>query len=377
MISQSKVATNERGIVMQKEMISMGQAICMIVLFLFGSSAVMGMSSETGQDSWIAIVMASVFGSMITLIYARIISLFPERNLYDIAQAIFGKIIGKIIIVLMTWYAIHLAALVLRNFSEFIQIVALEETPQLAMMIATLVVTGYLVVSGIGALGKWSMIATALVIAVVLFTVVLAIKQVTLSNILPMMTHDFSTIGSATLKLFTFPFAETVLFLTLADSIKKSDNPYRIYLYGIFIGGVVLVIVALRNLMILGAPMMGKSYFPSYTAARIINIGELFSRIEMSIFYNFILGGIAKISICVFAAVKGVEKLFNIKSNLKTVFFVSILILLVSKFQFNSVMEMMKFIDVYQYYALSFQIFIPVLIWIGAEMKTRKKRKNS
>jgi spore germination protein KB len=97
----------------------------------------------------------------------------------------------------------------------------------------------------------------------------------------------------------------------------------------------------------------------------------------MSIFYNFILGGIAKISICVFAAVKGVEKLFNIKSNLKTVFFVSILILLVSKFQFNSVMEMMKFIDVYQYYALSFQIFIPVLIWIGAEMKTRKKRKNS
>lgn len=337
----------------------------------------MGMNSEAGQDSWIAVVVASMFGSMIALVYARIISLFPERNLYDIAQAIFGKIIGKIIIVLMTWYAIHLAAFVLRNFSEFIQIVALEETPQLVVMIATLVVTGYLVVSGIVTLGKWSMIATVLVIAVVLFTIVLSIKQVTFSNILPMVTHDFPTMGSATLKLFTFPFAETVLFLTLADSIKKSDNPYRIYLYGIFIGGVVLVFVALRNLMILGVPMLGKSYFPSYTAARIINIGELFSRIEMSIFYNFILGGIAKISICVFAAVKGVEKLFNIKSNLKTVFFVSILILLVSIFQFNSVMEMMKFIDVYQYYALPFEILIPVLVWIGAEMKKGKKRKKS
>lgn len=362
---------------MQKEMLSTRQAICMIVLFLFGSSTVLGMSSGAGQDSWIVVLIACMLGSVIVLVYARLIRLFPEKNFYDIAQAIFGKIIGKIIIALMTWYAIHLGALVLRNFSEFIQIVALEDTPQLVTMLAMLSITAYMVMSGITTLGKWAMISLVLVVMVVLVTIVLSLKQVTFSNILPIMTHDFTTMGSATLKLFTFPFAETVLFLTLADSIKKSDNPYKIYLYGICIGAVILMFAFLRNIMILGSPMLEKSYFPSYTAARIINIAELFSRIEMSIFYNFILGGIAKISICLFAAVKGVEALFHLKSNWKTVFIVSLLILLVSKYQFQDVMEMMNFIDIYQYYALPFQIIIPVLVWIGAEIKTRKKRRVS
>lgn len=361
---------------MQKEMISMRQAICMIVLFLFGSSALMGMGSGTGQDAWIVIIIAAVLGSLISIVYARVISLFPERNLYDIAQVIFGKIIGKLIIALMTWYAIHLAALVVRNYSEFIQIVALEETPQLVMMLVMLFIIGYMAFSGMGILSKWVMIATVLVLIVVLFTVVLSIKQVNLTNILPIMTHDFTTMTSASLKIFAFPFAETVVFLALADSIKKSDNPYKIYLYGIFIGALILIITFLRNLMILGVPMLEKSYFPSYTAARIINIGELFSRIEITIFSNFILGGITKISICLFAAIKGVEKLFNIKSNAKIVFLISLIILLISKFQFNSVIEMMKFIDIYYIYAVPFQIIIPLLIWIGAEIKTRKKEKN-
>ena len=362
---------------MQKEMLSMWQAICMIILFLFGSSTVLGMGSEVGQDSWIALLIAGMFGSILVLVYARLIRLFPEKNFYDIAQIIFGKIIGKIIIALMTWYAIHLCALVLRNFSEFIQIVALEETPQLVIMLAMLIITGYMVVSGIETLGKWAMIAVVLVVMIVGGTIILSVKQVTLSNVLPMMTHDFSAMGSATLKLFTFPFAETVLFLTAADSIKKSDNPYKIYLYGICIGAAILMFALLRNIMILGSPMLEKSYFPSYTAVRIINIAELFSRIEMSIFYNFILAGIAKISICLFAAVKGIEALFHMKINWKIVFIVSVLILLVSRFQFQNVMEMMNFIDIYQYYALPFQIIIPVLVWIGAEIKTRKKRKSS
>lgn len=360
---------------MQKEMISMRQAICMIVSFIFGTSAVLSVESGAGQDAWIALVIAAVLGSLLSLVYARVISLFPEQNLYDIAQAIFGKIIGKIMIALMTWYAIHLAALVLRDYAEFIQIVALEETPQVAMMIMILLITGYMAISGIEVLGKWIMIALVLVLMVVLFTVVLSIKQVTLSNILPIMTHDFTTIGSSAFKLFTFLFAETVVFLALADSIKKSDNPYKIYLYGIFIGALIFIVIFLRNLMILGVPTLEKSYFPSYIAARIINIAELFSRIELTVFYNFLFGGIAKISICLFAAIKGVEKLFNIKSNVKIVFLISLIILLISRFQFKSVMEMMNFIDIYQYYALPFEIIIPMLVWIGAEIKTRKKRK--
>lgn len=360
---------------MPKDKISMQQCICMVILFLFGSSVLLGMGVGAGRDSWISLLIAAILGSGIVLIYARLIRLFPEKNFYDIAQHVFGKSMGNIIIALMMWYAIHLTALVLRNFSEFIYIVALEETPQIVVMIAILAVAGYMVMSGIKTFGKWIIFAIIFVLIVFFFTVVLSIKYISISNILPILTHDLGTIGSTTLKLFSFPFAETVLFLMLADSIKKNDNPYKIYLYGIFLGALLLLGTFLRNLCILGPSILEKTYFPSYMATRMLTIAEIFTRIEITMFYNFLLGGIVKISVCLFAAVKGAEKLFNVKKKWKSVCFISLIILLISKFQFDSVIEMMDFINIYQYYALIFQLFIPVLVWIGAEIKIFKMHR--
>lgn len=365
--------TAERGSRMQKEMLTMQQAVCMIAMFLIGSSTVLGVGS-TENDSWIVLIMAAIFGSVLTLMYARIMSLFPELNFYDIAEFLFGKYLGKFMTLLMTWYAIHLGALVLRNFSEFIQIAAMEETPQLAVMIATLVVTGYMVASGIETFGKWTMVALFLVSLVVVSTVILSIKQADFSNLLPIMNHDLETMSAATVKLFAFPFAELVVFLGLADTVKKSDNPYKMYLSGIFIGTLILLLAVLRNIVILGFPMLEKLYFPSYASARIINIAELFSRIEMSIFYIYILNGIVKISICLVVAKKGIKKLFSINKDVTAVILLSLIVLLVSKYQFKNVVEMISFIDIYQYYAFPFQIILPGLVWICAEIKAKKMK---
>lgn len=361
---------------MQREMISMRQTICMIVLFLLGSSAVQGVSWGVGQDAWIAVLIALVFGSVFILIYARIMILFPEMDIYDIAQTVFGTIIGKIIIALMTWYAIHLSAIVLRLLSEFIKIVTLQETPQYPIMITLLVVAGYMFFSGIETMGKWAMIVLPIYFIVALYVLFLSVSEIKFFNLLPIMEHSVSAIGAASLKILTTTFAGTVVFLALADSIKVGDNPYKIYLYGNFIGAGVIVVTFLVSIMVLGVPMVEKSYFPSYTAARLINMGDFLSRLEMVIFYNFLLGGIAKISICVLAAVKGVKKLFNITKNGWVFLLLSILIFAIATFEFDSVMELLNFTDIYQYYVLPFQIVIPIILWIGAEIKMSKKRRR-
>lgn len=360
---------------MQREMISTRQFIYMIVLFLFGSSAVQGVSWGVGQDAWIALLLALAFGSILALMYARIIKLFPEMNLYDIAEVIFGKIIGKIIIGLMTWYAVHLSAIVIRLLSEFVKIVTMPETPQLPMMILLFVAAGYITFSGIATLGKWTLFVLPLYLLILLYILVLSTAEIKFSNVLPIMEHSVITIGSASLKILTTTFGGAVLFLTLADSIKKNDNPYKIYLYGFFIAAVTLVVLFLLSIMVLGVPMVEKSYFPSYRAARLINIGDFLSRIEMIISFNFLLAGIAKISICLLAAVKGIGKLFNSTKQGLILFILSPSILLISTLEFSSVMELLNFTDVFQYYVLPFQFIIPIMLWVGAEIKIGKKSR--
>lgn len=362
---------------MNKETISMRQAICIVVMFICGSSVIMGISSEAGQDFWISLLMAAAFAFPILMMYARIIRLFPEKDFFAVTEELFGKVIGKIITALFVWYAIHLAALVLRNFSEFIQIVTMPETPQLAIMITMMLVVAYMVKSGIETMGKWSVFMLPFILLVVLMTIVFALNKIDFTNLLPFMEHDFKTVADGSFQLVAFPYAETVLFLCVAGAVRKKDSPYKIYLTAAIVGTVILLLIILRNLLMLGAAMVDTEYFPSYTAVRIIEVGNYLSRIEGSIAMNFILVGIIKIGVSLLAASRGMAKLFDIGDYRQIVLPVSLLVIALCAVVYRNVMEMFGFIRYYRYYAIPFQIILPLMIWLAAEIKARRRKSSA
>lgn len=361
---------------MQKEIIPFRQAMCMLLLFLFGSSVVMGVTTVMEQDAWASLLLGAAFFIPLALIYARIIRLYPGKDLFDILETLFGKIIGKLITALLCWYAVHLGGLVLRNFSEFIQVVSMPETPQLPLMVVMLLVTVYLAKSGVESLGRWSLVAMPAVLLIVLLTVVLSLGRMEYTNLQPVLAHGANEIAASAYSVLAFPFAETVLLLSVANAIKKQDSPYKLYLYATLLGALMLLIIILRNLCALGAPMLSAEYFPSYTAARVINVGDFFTRIEGTISMNFILAGITKITLCLLAASKGAARLFGIRDYRQIVLPVSLFALALCAIVHKNAMEMFDFLSVYQYYVIPFQIVIPLAVWVAAEIKSRRQKKR-
>lgn len=356
---------------MNKEKITFREAVCILAIFICGSSAVMGGLTEVEQDSWISLILSQLFVFPIVTIYARIMKLYPELNLFEILNIIFGKVFGKIITLLFTWYAIHLAAIVLRSFSEFFQISSLHLTPLIVLTILIFLVSVYLAKSGVKVFGRWSILVFIIFLTIILMTSLLLLKDMDIGNIMPFMNHSTVSIISGSYKLFTFPFAETVLFLALADSIKKEDSPYKIYFLGVALGALFLLLIMLRNILTLGPYLLKSDYFPSYNVVRIIEIGDFFLRIEESIADNFILGGITKIAVCLFAASKGLASLFNIKDYHKVIIPVGLSSAALSCILYTDIVEVFNFISIYQIYVIPFQIILPVLIWLGAEIKKR------
>ena len=361
---------------MQTKMTLVKTEIYMLALFLLGSYSVMGISWGIGQDAWIAIILSLSLGSSFILMFARIISLFPGKNLYDIAEIIFGKIIGKIINALLICYALYLSTIVIKLISEFIKIVNLTETPVLPIMALIIIAAAYLALSGINTLKKWIIFIMPIYLLVLIYVIFMSIPEMKPANILPIFEHSIIDVGEASLKILSTTFAGAILFLTIEDFIKDRENPYMIYFFGFLIATIILIIIFLINAMVLNIPMLEKSYFPIYMVARLIGIGDFLSRLEIIIFFNLLLACIAKISICLLAAVKGMKKLFNNRNEKLNLFIMSISVLVISKLGFSSIMDLLNFIDFYQPYVLSFQIFIPALIWIGAEIKVGKRRKE-
>lgn len=345
-----------------------------VVLFNFGSSVVMGINTEVGQDSWIAILAATLLAMIFFLMYSRILQLFPEKNLFQIAELLFGKIGGKVVSVFFVWYALHLAALILRNFSEFTQVTAMPETPQLPIMILMVLTAGYLARSGMGAIGKWSILGTLFVLCVVFFTSASSIFQMETGDLLPILRSPARQMADATLQIFAFPYAETVLFLCVGDAFGREIKPRKILTHALMITLLIFLLVFFRNLTVLGRSLMKISYFPSYVMARIIEVGNFLERIEGSISSNFLIAGILKIAVCLVAFSKGVSSLIGSKDCRALVLPAGMLSLALCAILYSNTMEMFDFFRYYFYYAAPFQWIIPAALWIAGEIYVKRAK---
>jgi spore germination protein KB len=354
---------------MNKEMISGKQAISIITLFLLGSTLAVGTSTEAKQDSWISILLALLMFIPIIMTYIRIVSLFPEKSLYDIVSEIFGNVIGKIIVLLYVLYAIHLGALVIRNFSEFTSIVAMPVTPKMVIQVFLLALCAWMVKSGVEALGRWSKFILPIVILTIFATFIISLKDMSFKNLKPVGCAGFENIVAGAFSSFSFPFAESVLFLPLFGSVKSTENPQKIYITGTIIAAIVILSVVIRDICLLGIPSMGIFYFPSYSAVSIISIGDFLTRFEALVAINYMFTGLVKVSVCLFAAAIGMAKIFNVQNYKTMAYPAGLLMITLATIVYKNTAEMFDWLTTYSYYALPFQVILPLIILAGAEIK--------
>lgn len=359
---------------MKNEMLSEKQMISIIILFVFGSNVVIGVNIYAKQDSWIVLILAALFSLPLIILYSRIIKLCPGRDIFEMSTELCGKVFGNIINVLIIWYALHLGAMIIRNFSNFIETTSMESTPEIVIMILLLLLTVYLVKSGIEPMGGFAVLILALIIIIVASTLLFSLDVYDKAHFVPI-DHDLLFLAEKATITTAFPFLETILFLAMASSFSKNTSPYKIYLLGFLFSAIFLFVIIIRNISILGPHNMNDAFYPSYTAARVLHLGEFIQRIESSITYNFFLAGTIKIGVCLFAVSKGVSKMFSIEKYKHIVFPCGLLMLGVSSFSFSSALEMSLFPVVYRFYTIPFQIIIPVVLWICAEIKNRNAKK--
>jgi spore germination protein KB len=356
---------------MEKEFITDKEAICLFIAFVIGSSLVIGVGSAK-NDSWIAIILGIAMSIPLLVIYARMISLFPGQNLFDISITVFGKIVGSIITTIYSIYAFHLGVLVLNNFGEFLKIVAMPETPLLFSLFCMGMISIVTARLGIEVMARTSTYFLPIVFFVLVIVQLLAIPQFHAEYLKPVLGNGISPVITGGFAAFSFPFCETVLFICLFSSLKSKKSPFRVYKFGILITTFVFIIIALRNIGVLGN-ILSSYYFPSYEAVRRIKIGDFVQRIEVTVSFVFFIGVLFKSSVCLLAAAKGVSKLFKLNNYRSAVIQIGLMMIYFAYIIYDNSMEMKYWASkIYPYYAFPVQVIIPVIMWIFAEVKIRK-----
>jgi spore germination protein KB len=359
-----------------KETISDRQGIILLILFILGSAIVIGVGTEAKEDVWISILLGLLMFLPIIFVYGRLQTLFPEKDLYEILEVVFGKIPGRLISILYIWYSIHLGAMVLFNFSSFINVVGLPETPRVVPSICFMLLCVYGVKLGVEVLGRWGEFFITILLIIGAIIGLLSIPNFKLDNIRPMLAHGIKPIMKGAIDVISFPISETVVFMAIFSSLQKRASYYKVYMTGIVLGSLLVLTIATVNILVLGNYIKSINYYNTYVTTARISIGDFIQRIEILVSVAFLVAGFVKICICLLSTAKGINKLLNFNDYRFIVLPVALMMLNLSFFVYEDIMDNQRFVaEVYPYYAILINVIVPIFILFAAEIKVRRTYK--
>ena len=346
----------------------MGSLISLIIL----CASLVNDKNSLGQDAWIALLLGGIAVVPVYLIYARTLKLFPDKGLFDIIELVFGRFVGIIIASIMFLYALWICSLTLFNFSEYTSLISLENTPKIVIVTAIVSVAAYLSCSGINVLGRWSIIMSASLIFNLAITFILAARSMHPEYLKPMFNHSFFEISSGAWTAGASAFGDVILVMTIFAAFKKGDSPYKAFMYGLLSGGLFLILLHVRNIMILSVGMNEASVYPSYAANRVIHLGNFLEHVESLTSFNLMLLGITKTALCLSATSIAATKIFRFKRHNITVISSAVLAIIAAFTIFKSNDQVIAIMKVYLPWIFPFFILLPIAVWIAAEVYTKK-----
>ncbi len=360
---------------MSKERISEKQGISLIVLFIVGSSSIFAQGLEAKKDLWIAFILGILMVMPLSFIYARIHYLFPEKNLFDILEICFGKLIGKILILLYISYVSFVIGDIFLNYGQFITEVSFSQTPQIVSILFLSILCVWGINLGIEVLGRFSKLFIYVPIISLVIIMLFLIPEMNPNNLRPVLEEGMKPVFEGAFSVFTFPLVQIVVFTMAFSSFNRKKSSYKIYITGLLIGGIYLALLSITNILVLGVANATSTVYPTQATISRIHVGDIFQRIEVIITTTFLLGGFIKLSILLLCICKGVTKVFNLQSYRLIIVPISLLVLNLSYFQYDSIIHYFNFNrDIWPYYTFPFQVIFPIIIWIVSEIKTKDSR---
>ena len=344
----------------------------LIITFIIGTTSSLSSYTESKQDTWIALFLTLIFITPIVIIYGTILKNHPGKDIFQILEQMFGKIVGKIFGAIYTFYFFHLGAICMRNMTEFIQVSSLPETPQYFTALFMGLLSIYILKTGIEVIARVNKFIFPFLVFIIGITIIFVIPRANTTNFLPVLKNGWLPVIRHGFLMLTFPFGETVVFLSFFNAIENEKEIPKVYLKGIYLGGLILFGVIIRNILVLGFPNLSSSVFPSYDAVSLINIGDFIRGTEIIIAIVIMVAGFIKVSVCLAASCIGIARLFNFDDYKWVSAPLALLIMSLSFILYNNTMHMVEWFNIYKYYVIPFQLIIPIFVFLFGKFKNTK-----
>ena len=325
------------------------------------------------NDAWVAVLIAFIASVSIIGIYTTLSKRYPGLSLLDITTAVFGKILGKGISTLYVFYFLSLSYFNTRNLGDFIISMVLPHTPMTLILVSFVIICAMAVRKGPVVMTRYGFLVAITAILAILINAMLLLNVTKLNNLQPAFTLPAENYLIGAHIVTMLPFCEIMSFMMFIPAMQKPEEFGRAMRIGLCFGAATLILIVLRDITVLG-PYTTSITMPTFSSIRMIDIGDLLTRME--IIYAVILISLLffKVSIVYYATVSGIGRLFETESYRPLIYILGALIVLYAEASFAASTEHVEWnMTAAATYSTFFLFFLPMLTLIVSWLRGRNK----
>ncbi|MBW5445672.1 GerAB/ArcD/ProY family transporter [Cohnella sp. CFH 77786] len=294
------------------------QVFWMIFTMEVGMTLVMTLTpgvQAAKQDLWISLLLAGCMTLGITALVTNVAQLYPGQDLIRFSQAILGKWIGGIVVIvyLVQWYTI--LPIVLRQFTDAIQIMILPLTPKTAIMLIMILLICYATYAGgIVSIARCSEVLGPVVILMIVLVLAASVNNVDAKNLLPV----YADTGAMKIFKGSLPSASylghSVEYMMLAAFLYQPASGKR-YAYWAAAAAAFTVLIAMTmTLMTIGVNLSPKLWYPFFEMSRKISVLGFVENLDPLTVITWVTSVFVKLAIYLFITAYGTAEFLGIKN---------------------------------------------------------------
>lgn len=263
-----------------------------------------------GRDAWISLIVAAFIGVAIMNLHVRF-GVSENEPLIEHVLNVFGKWVGSLVAAIYISFFLLINAITIKVVTDFMGIVY-PTTPNGIFLLSVFVVSGWVVYKGVEVMGRTMQILLPVLMLLGITAALLSAKDKNFTEIYPILNHGLLPVWRGTL-IFVTMFSEFVGFCSITDTAKDFKKlPKQCLIFG-----AILLVMFLGPItgpvMVFGEQLAKSLAFPTYTEIQYLRIGNVIERLDVIGVVLWTIGSFFRISMFMFASVKGMSLLFHAK----------------------------------------------------------------
>lgn len=363
---------------MNNQKISSLQFSCLLIypiLSLFSGSGFYDILKIAGLNSYLSIIIATILGIFILLLFLFIFNYKPDMAIYDKNIYLFGKILGNIINYLINILIIIIGVVSAYSISNFIVSQFLSETPIYIILLMLGFTTYYSVSKGIEVIARISVIFFIIIFLLTIISTLGLIPNFKLDNLKPVLEDGMKMPVIASLSFCLTNIVPIMIILIIPkNNIIDKEVCVKYIFIAYAISMLFTFLAVILTIGTLGIELLKIFPYPEYMVLKKISILGFIDRIENFIYIKWMLNDVVSISLIVYYICNSIKA----RDKQKLLPFVVILVILVlSQLLFKDNTEFKWFVkNIYPYLNLAL-LGIFVAIFINILVRKMIKEEDS